>query len=128
MQRLDGVLQAYALVLKAGPRHADAAYNYEFVARMRDRVASAAPAASSKPERGEHDHGRPSMLPQPTPAPVLSSQATGDLPAGPTVHGRPGAPPPNVKGEDFQIKAPMDFGDREAQPQPTPGGRLPRKG
>src|SRR6185503_1222061 len=28
VQRLDGVLQAYAAVLKAAPQHADAAYNY----------------------------------------------------------------------------------------------------
>ncbi len=40
----------------------------------------------------------------------------------------PGAPPPEVKAEDFKIIAPMEFGDREAQPEPTPGGKLPRKG
>jgi hypothetical protein len=40
VQRLDGVLQAYATVLKASPRHADAAYNYEYVSRVRDQVAA----------------------------------------------------------------------------------------
>ena len=43
VQRLDGVLQAYASVLKASPRHADAAYNYEYVSRVRDEVASRVP-------------------------------------------------------------------------------------
>ena len=43
VQRLDGVLQAYASVLKAAPRQADAAYNYEFVARLRDAIARMPP-------------------------------------------------------------------------------------
>ena len=112
VQRLDGVLQAYAAVLKAAPRHTEAAYNYEFVARTRDALARAAAgkarpdAVASIPSRGE----------------------SSDLPAGATLHGRPGAPPPEVKAEDFKIIAPMEFGDREAQPEPTPGGKLPRKG
>ena len=42
-------------------------------------------------------------------------------PPGATVHGVAGAPPPDVKGEAFETIAPMDFGDREAQPEPTPG-------
>ncbi len=39
VQKLDGVLQAYASALKAAPRNGNAAYNYEFVARIRDQVA-----------------------------------------------------------------------------------------
>jgi hypothetical protein len=112
VQRLDGVLQAYAAVLKATPRQADAAYNYEFVARVRDAIARAA-SNRAKTETA-------ALPPTPT--------AGGDLPPGPTLHGQPGAPPPGVKAEDFKIIAPMEFGDREAQPEPTPGGKLPRKG
>jgi hypothetical protein len=112
VQRLDGVLQAYASVLKAAPQQAEAAYNFEFVARVRDGVARAA-ASKAKPDA-------------PVPAPPRIE--TSDLPAGPTLHGHPGAPPPDVKAEDFKIIAPMEFGDREAQPEPTPGGKLPRKG
>jgi hypothetical protein len=114
VQRLDGVLQAYASVLKAEPRQADAAYNYELVARVRDAVAGAA-AAKTRPET-------------PLAAAPAPRVPAGDLPSGPTLHGHPGAPPPEVKAEDFQIIAPMEFGDREAQPEPTPGGKLPRKG
>jgi hypothetical protein len=112
VQRLDSVLRAYAAVLKAAPRHPEAAYNYEFVARARDAMARAA-AGKAKPEGT-------------TVAPARTE--TSDLPMGPTLHGRPGAPPPEVKAEDFKIIAPMEFGDREAQPEPTPGAKLPRKG
>jgi hypothetical protein len=114
VQRLDGVLQAYAAVLKAVPRDLDAAYNFEFVARVRDQVAS---TPAPKPGKGEAPHAMPAIIP-----------AARDLPIGPTVHGRPGAPPPDMKMEDFEILAPMEFGDREAQPEATPGGKLPRKG
>ena len=108
-QQLDGVLQAYASALKASPRDLEAAYNYEYVARLRDQVARA--------------QGKP--LKQP-PAPVFT--AAGDLPGGPTIHGRPGAPPPDAKMEELQMLAPMEYGDREAQPEATPGGKRERKG
>ena len=110
VQQLDGVLQAYAAVLKASPRHADAAYNYEYVSRVRDEVA--ARVASKTP-------------------PVASAKArgrVGDLPEGNTIHGRPGGPPPDAPTEEFQVIAPMEYGDREAQPEATPGGKIQRKG
>ena len=110
VQRLDGVLQAYASALKASPRDVEAAYNYEYVARLRDQIARA---------------------PQGKPLKALSAAATamaGDLPIGPTIHGRPGAPPPEAKMEDLQMLAPMEYGDREAQPEATPGGKRERKG
>ena len=104
------MLQAYAAVLKASPRHADAAYNYEYVSRVRDRVASRVPGKTP-----------------PALAPVAAARA-GDLPGGPTIHGRPGGPPPEAKAEEFQVIAPMEYGDREAQPEATPGGKIQRKG
>ena len=115
VQNLDGVLQAYASALKASPRDVEAAYNYEFVARLRDQVARA-------------PQGKPL---KPAPAPSLAKPAAvmaGDLPMGPTIHGRPGAPPPEAKMEDLQMLAPMEYGDREAQPEATPGGKRERKG
>lgn len=114
VQELDGVLQGYAAVLKASPRDRDAAYNFEFVSRVRDLVASTPPP---KPGKGEPPRAVPPIIP-----------AERDLPLGPTVHGRPGGPPADVKAEDFEILAPMEYGDREAQPEATPGGKLPRKG
>ena len=118
VQRLDGILQAYALVLKAVPGDLDAAYNYEFVSRIRDHVARMPPPKAMK--------GTPPK-PEPAPRQVVTIRA-GDLPGGPTVHGRPGAPPPDPKGEPFEVITPMEYGDREAQPESTPGGKLPRKG
>ena len=109
-QRLDGVLQAYASALKASPRNMEAAYNYEYVARLRDHV------ARSPQER---------IATSPVPAgPVMG----GDLPAGATIHGGPGAPPPDAKMEEIQTIAPMEYGDREAQPEATPGAKRERKG
>jgi hypothetical protein len=109
VQRLDGVLNAYASALKASPRHSDAAYNYEFVARLRDQLART-PGKGFKP---------------PSTAPAAMA---GDLPAGQTIHGLPGAPPPEAKMEELQMLAPMEYGDREAQPEATPGAKRERKG
>lgn len=111
VQRLDGVLNAYASALKASPRNRDAAYNYEYVARRRDQVA--------------RSQGK---LPKPQAPLDAAATRAGDLPAGPTIHGRPGAPPPEAKMEDLQMLAPMEYGDREAQPEATPGGKRERKG
>lgn len=109
VQKLDGVLQAYASALKASSRNGDAAYNFEFVARVRDQVA-----------RTEGKGVKPVA-----PLPMVSGA---DLPPGPTIHGAPGAPPPDAKMEDLQMIAPMEYGDREAQPEATPGGKRERKG
>jgi hypothetical protein len=109
VERLDRTLQAYVAVLKNAGFSRDAAFNYEFVARTRDTL------ARSKPPR---------QSPQPPPKPTPDD----DLPTGATIHGRPGRHPPNTRGEEFEILTPMDYGEREAQPEPTPGRPLPRKG
>jgi hypothetical protein len=111
VQQLDAVLQSYASVLKSGPFVADAAYNYEFVARLREAISRGKPPASATARAAGPTEPR-----------------AVDLPAGPTIHGRPGAPPPGTKGEEFEIIAPMEFGDREAQPEPNAGGKPLRKG
>ena len=131
LQRLDGVLQAYASAMKAAvpssglPAGAvanvgtsastvakTAAYNYEFVARVRDQVARS-------------PQGKAAKIGPVTPA---TPRLGGDLPLGATIHGTPGAPPPDAKMEELQMIAPMEYGDREAQPEPTPGVRRERKG
>ena len=106
--RLDPVLEAYDAVLKAAPGHADAAWNFEFVSRARDVIARTRPAPRGRPA--------PETPGVANPSPALS------------VHGVPGAPPPEVKAEEFETIAPMDFGDREAQPEATPGTTIKRKG
>ena len=119
VQRLDGVLNAYASALKASPRNIEAAYNYEFVARYRDQVA-----------RSQGKGSKPVVPALGAEALTKAAGATmaGDLPAGPTIHGRPGGPPPEAKMEELQMLAPMEYGDREAQPEATPGGKRERKG
>ncbi len=109
VQQLDLVIQAYASALESPVFLPDAAYNYEYVVRARDALArprGPAAAASLKPQAARG----------------------GDLPAGPTIHGRPGGPPPSTKGEEFEILTPMEYGDREAQPEATPGVKPLRKG
>lgn len=112
-RQLDGVLQAYAAVLKAAPRHADAAFNFEYVSRLRDRIGQMKPAPPAKERESPRGAG-----------PIRTS----DLPSGPTVHGLPGGPPPEIKAEEFQILTPRDLGDREADPEQAPGSRMRRKG
>jgi hypothetical protein len=121
VQRLDGVLQAYASALKAAPQRGTggpeavakaAAYNYEFVVRLRDQVA--------RSPQGKNAKISPLMPAGP--------KFGGDLPLGPTIHGTPGAPPPDAKMEELQMIAPMEYGDREAQPEATPGAKRERKG
>jgi hypothetical protein len=116
VDELDRALQAYAGVLKNGGFDRDAAWNYEYIARLRDIAAKEKPASR-----------QPGAKP-PANAPPMAVENRGGLPAGPTVHGRPGTHPPSTKGEQFEVITPMDYGDREAQPEPTPGVRLPRKG
>jgi hypothetical protein len=111
VQKLDGVLQAYASAMKAAPGRTEAAYNYEFVARIRDQVA--------------RSQGKAARIGPITPA---APRRGGDLPLGPTIPGAPGAPPPEAKMEELQMIAPMEYGDREAQPEATPGARRERKG
>ena len=108
VERLDGVMQAYADVLRLDPNHADAAYNYEFTARIRDLIAKGRPA--------------PHHAPNPTDA------IKADLPIGLTVHGRPGMPPPEVDMGDFKTLTPMKFEEREEQADPGRGAFQRRKG
>ena len=110
-EELEAVLQAYASALKASRFVPDAAYNYEFVARMRESLGRSRPSGAA-----------------PSPAPKSAAARPSDLPPGPTIHGAPGGPPPGTKGEQFEILTPMEFGDRESQPEPTTGARPLRKG
>src|SRR5262249_4073152 len=77
LRKLDGVVKGYAEVLKAGPTAEDAAYNYEYAIRLRDALAKARPAPPGKAVAAQ--------------ARIAADE--GDLPVGPTLHGRPGGPP-----------------------------------
>jgi hypothetical protein len=111
-RQLDEVLRAYASVLRAAPSHADAAYNLEYVARLQNRLARMKPL----PAR-ERDAPRAA-------GPIQTS----DLPSGPTVHGLPGGPPPEMKTDEFEVLTPRGFEERETDPGQAPGSRMRRKG
>ncbi len=112
VSRLDTVMLSYADVLRRDPAASDAAYNYEFVSRMRDTFAKT-PAAKGGAREKTPD----------TPADV-----SGDLPVGPTIHGRPGGPPEGTDMSDFKTISPMRFDEREDQTDPGRGRQIKRKG
>ena len=92
VERLDSVMQAYGDVLRADPTNLDAAYNYEYVARLRDTVAK-----GRLPVRAAKDQ---------------KAGLSDDLPIGPTLHGRPGGPPPEVPMSDFKTFTPLQNDER----------------
>jgi hypothetical protein len=104
---LEGVIDAYAQVLKKNPADIDAAFNYEFVIRLRNNV----PAK------------RRATVPVVRPQKSLS-----DLPPGLTVHGRPGAPPAGAKMDEFNIVIPLRPDERDDFEEAGRGTVKVRKG
>lgn len=109
--RLDQVVQAYADVLRKDPSLSDAAFNYEYVVKLRDSIAKG-PSKNAKAT---------TKAPRPPDVSV-------DLPTGPTVHGRPGGPPEGESMSDFKTVTPMRYDEREEQMDPGRGQKLQRKG
>jgi hypothetical protein len=118
LDRLDGVIQAYADVLRRDGGLTDAAYNYEFVTRVRDTLAKLPARRTSA--RGEK--------PAESLAPKRTDDMSGDLPAGVTIHGRPGGPPEGTDMSDFKTISPMRYDEREEQMDPGRGKEIRRKG
>jgi hypothetical protein len=115
---LDVAIATYADVLRQVPGHIDAAYNYEYAVRAREAAASRRDAPRSRATDG----ARP---------PVGDERAArpDDLPAGPTMHGRPGAPPPDQDNSKFRVLVPMQPEERQGNPdQAGQGSRRVRKG
>jgi hypothetical protein len=109
--RLDSVLQSYAEVLRKDPAASDAAYNYEYVSRMRDALAKGPARGLAKEKKA-----------------AKPEDVTVDLPTGPTVHGRPGGPPEGTDMSDFKTISPMRYDEREEQMDPGRGKEIKRKG
>ena len=122
VRRLDAVVKSYAEVMKAqgtacttsqaacDARAADSAFNYEFAIRTRDQMAKARTA------------------PVKTPAKAAAKADETDLPAGPTLHGKPGAPPAAVDMNQFKIVIPKRGEERKDAPDAGKGGQKIRKG
>ena len=89
----------------------DAAFNYEYAIRTRDALAKTRGAA---PAKGA--------------AKAAAKANETDLPAGPTLHGRPGAPPAAVDMNQFKIVIPKRGDERKDAPDAGKGGQKIRKG
>ena len=121
VRRLETVVKSYAEVLKAPAcgagdracdgRAIDAAFNYEYAIRTRDQLAKqrgAAPARSA--------------------AKTAARTEDTDLPSGPTLHGKRGAPPAAVDMNQFKIVIPKRGEERKDAPDAGKGGQKMRKG
>jgi hypothetical protein len=111
LRRLDTVVKTYADVLRNSGGQADAAYNYELAVRARDTLSKARPGANPK-----------------TPPRVAAVSEESDLPAGATLHGKPGGPPPTVNMNQFKIVIPKRGEERNDAPDAGKGGTKVRKG
>jgi hypothetical protein len=116
LRRLDASLKTYTALLAKDPGNADVAYNYEFLVRMRDTLSKTRPPAG---RRG----GTVPLAPKST-APVMA----GDLPEGRTIHGSPGAPPPDTDMSQFKMHIPLRPEEREENEEAGEGGEKARKG
>ena len=105
----------HADVLRRDPSLTDAAYNYEYVARLRDTIAREKPATRAAREKKLASAAKP-------------EEVSVDLPAGPTIHGLPGGPPEGVPMSDFKTLSPMRYDEREEQMEPGRGKAIRRKG
>ncbi|HEY7292277.1 MAG TPA: hypothetical protein VH583_20740 [Vicinamibacterales bacterium] len=110
-RKLDAVVKGYAEVLKSASAPADAAYNYELAVRTRDVVAKAKPGAAKAAA-----------------ARAAADAVDSDLPAGPTIHGRPGGPPAKSDMAQFKIVIPKRGEERKDDPQAGKGNVKIRKG
>jgi hypothetical protein len=99
IQRLQAIVTYYADLVKSNPELFDAAYNYEFTARLRSSL--------------EHS-GRP-------PAPPGDKDA-------PTIHGHPGAPAKGAAPNKLNIIVPKSGDERTNSPEAGQGGQKVRKG
>jgi hypothetical protein len=111
LERLDGIINNYADVLRSDPTAVDASFNYEYVVKFRDKLAKMRPrdrAAKGAPKTEDE---------------ILSP----DLPSGPTIYGRPGGPPPDIPGGQFKTLAPMPYDERE-ETDPGRGAKPRRRG
>jgi hypothetical protein len=115
IRALDTAIANYAEVLKKAPGHVDAAYNYEYAVRAR---AAATSSRETPRAKGGQRAAQPSVAGEGTVGPH-------DLPAGPTIHGNPGAPPPDGENSKFKMLVPMQPDERQGTPDRAGEGARP---
>jgi len=105
-ERLDGIARLYLDVLDGDAELVDAAYNYEFVVRLRNQLVR---------DRTARRRSRPGDGPD-------SRDVT------PSLHGSPGAAPPDADLKEFKVIVPQRPEERSQQPEAGVGGGRVRKG
>ncbi len=115
LRRMDAVVKSYGDVLRSNPGNIDAAYNYEYAIRVREVLAKAKPAAAGKNAKA-------------APAKAAPAEVAGDLPAGATLHGHVGGPPPATDMAQFKIVIPKRGEERKDNPEAGKGGVKVRRG
>ncbi len=128
VRALDAAISNYADVLRKAPGHVDAAYNYEYAVRARDAAARGRETPRNRPGgAGQREQIPPAAGPQ-----SVANEGTArqqDLPVGPTIHGRPGAPPADADMNKFKMLVPMRPDERQGVPDKAgEGGRRIRRG
>ena len=104
VQALDRLVKRYAEILQQSA-HQDAAFNYEYLARLRDVTAkSRGPVGSVKPD------------------------LTGSTGTHPTIHGHVGGPPKGVEMQQFKVMVPKRSDERKEGMEPGKGAAKERKG
>jgi hypothetical protein len=107
IKRLNTILDLYAEVLKRDPLQIDAAFNFEFIARTRNALATPRGAASNR----------------------LGQQRAAPLPLpGRTLHGDRGAVPPGLQESEFKVIIPKRSDERQEQREAGSGAPKIRKG
>lgn len=96
VKRIDDIVKGYGDVLRARPGDDNAAWNFEFAARVRATL----------------QQSRQPVMPEPE-----ATGLAGDLPIGPTMHGAPGAPPEGTDMKQFKVVVPMRPDERKQLPQ-----------
>jgi len=104
LQELREVVDAYGDVLKHEPWQFDAAYNYQYVARIRAVVARRAPGRAA------------AELPAPAEPPLR------------TIHGRSGAESPGLQTNEFKVIVPHQSEERREEQEAGKSAPRGRKG
>ena len=128
VRAFDAAVANYADVLRKAPGHLDAAYNYEYAVRARDAAARGRETPRNRPGGAAQREQAPPAGGQPSAANDTSARRP-DLPVGPTIHGRPGAPPADSDMQKFRMLVPMLPDERQGAPDKAgEGGRPVRRG
>ena len=105
-ERFDGIARLYLDALEGDAELIDAAYNYEFVVRLRNQLARER-TARRRPRPGDAGDSRA---------------------ATPSLHGSPGTAPPDADLKEFKVIVPQRPEERSQQPDAGVSGGKVRKG